>query len=735
MRVLLEMSTDLVQVVAAELKLKPSRVQAAVDLLADGATVPFIARYRKEATGSLDEVAIRQIRDRLLQLQELEQRKQVILSSLSRNGHLTDALQKSVLSAATMSALEDFYLPYRPKRKTRAVLARQRGLEPLAERIFEQSGIEPRAEAAAFVQSAGEVPDVETALAGARDILAERISEHARARARLRDLYARKAVLRSRVSAGKEKTGHKFRDYFDWQEPLADVPSHRMLAMRRGEAEEVLMLSIAPPEAEALRILDELFVHGTREDSHQVRMALKDAYKRLLSRSLETEFRLASRRAAEAEAIAVFAENLQQLLLAAPLGAKSVMGVDPGYRTGCKLACLDRQGKLVHHTTIYPHSAGAAAQEAGRTVERLCERFAVEAIAVGNGTAGRETETFIRSLPFKAQIPVVMVDESGASVYSASESAREEFPDLDVAVRGAISIGRRLMDPLAELVKIDPKSIGIGQYQHDVNPADLKKALDEVVISCVNRVGVDLNRASFQLLGYVSGVGPQLARNIVAYRDLKGPFRSRSELRRVPRLGEKAFEQAAGFLRIHDGTEPLDVSAVHPESYPVVEAMAADLGCSVRHLMADAKIRRRIDPSRYITERVGMPTLQDIMMELSKPGRDPRENFEPFAFSSRVRCIEDLEPGMQLPGIVTNVTAFGAFVDIGIHQDGLVHISELADRFVKRPGDVVKVRQIVQVTVLGIDLERRRVSLSMRQQPKPNGRQTHAGSDSAGQPR
>jgi len=707
--------------IAQELSLTPRQVQATADLLNEGATVPFIARYRKEATGSLDEVAITAVRDRLSQLMELDKRREAILKSLEERGQLTDELKEKILSAETMVVLEDIYLPYRPKRRTRATVAKEKGLEPLAQRLFAQEDMDPLSEAIAFVDPEKGVVSAEDALAGARDIIAEWVNEDQTARARMRDFYSSKAVFKSNVVPEKEADGSKYKDYFDWKEPVSTAPSHRILAMRRGENEGFLTLRVLPPEEGALDILDGLFVKGEGPASQQVKMSVHDSYKRLLSPSMETEIRQATKKQADEEAIRVFVENLRQLLLAPPLGQKNVLAIDPGFRTGCKVVCLDRQGKLLHTETIYPLQSEKAAADARSKILEMCERFRIEAIAVGNGTAGRETETFIRSLDLSKNIQVVMVNESGASVYSASEVAREEFPDQDVTVRGAASIGRRLMDPLAELVKIDPKSIGVGQYQHDVDQGALKSSLDDVVESCVNRVGVEVNTASKQLLTYVSGLGPQLAKGIVEHRNENGPFRSREELKKVPRLGPKAFEQAAGFLRIRDGENPLDRSAVHPESYPIVDTMATDLGCSVLDLMHDDKLRERIDLGKYVSEKVGLPTLNDILSELSKPGRDPREQYETFRFAEGVEKIEDVKPGMKLPGIVTNITAFGVFVDIGVHQDGLVHISELSNRFVKNPAEVVKVHQKVVVTVLGVDLERKRISLSMKSsQPQPS---------------
>jgi uncharacterized protein len=707
--------------IAQELSLAEKQVRATADLLNEGATVPFIARYRKEVTGSLDEVAITAVRDRLNQLMELDKRREAILKSLEERGQLTDELKEKILSAETMVVLEDIYLPYRPKRRTRATIAKERGLEPLAQLLFAQGDIDPLAEALAFVNPEKGVDSAEDALAGACDIIAEWVNEDQTARAKMRDFYSSKAVFKSKVIAEKEAEGIKYKDYFDWEEPVSTAPSHRILAMRRGENEGFLTLRVIPPEEEALQILDGLFVKGEGPASQQVRMAVHDSYKRLLSSSMETEIRLATKKRADEEAIRVFVENVRQLLLAPPLGQKNVLAIDPGFRTGCKVVCLDRQGKLLHTETIFPLQSEKAAAEAGSKVREMCERFGIEAIAVGNGTAGRETETFIRSLDLQKNIRVIMVNESGASVYSASEAAREEFPDHDVTVRGAVSIGRRLMDPLAELVKIDPKSIGVGQYQHDVDQGALKNSLDDVVVSSVNLVGVEVNTASKQLLTYVSGLGPQLAKGIVEHRNEHGPFQSREELKEVPRLGPKAFEQAAGFLRIRDGENPLDRSAVHPESYSIVDAMARDLGCSVLDLMREEKLRTRIDLERYISEKVGLPTLNDILSELTKPGRDPREQFETFRFAEGVEKIEDVKPGMKLPGIVTNITAFGVFVDIGVHQDGLVHISELSNRFVKNPAEVVKVHQKVMVTVLDVDLGRKRISLSMKgAQPQPD---------------
>jgi len=703
--------------ISAEFNIATKQINAVADLLAQGGTVPFIARYRKEATGSLDEVAITAIRDRLHQLEELDGRKAAVLKSLEANGHLTDELKEQVSAAPTLAVLEDIYLPFRPKRRTKATVAREKGLEPLAREILEQKGRDPVQLATAYVDPQKGVESVEAALEGARHIVAEIINEDPRARDRMRELYLRKGIIRSKVATDKETEGAKYRDYFDWNEPAATAPSHRILAMRRGEKEDLLNLAMAPPEADALALLEDLFANGDGPDAAQVRLALNDGYRRLLSRAMETELRLVTKQRADEQAIRIFASNLRQLLLSPPLSASRVMGIDPGFRTGCKIVCLDRQGKLLQHETVYPHLNERQDRQAAEKIAELCRRFSIEAVAIGNGTAGRETEAFVRKIDTLQAIPILLVNESGASIYSASEAARREFPDLDLTVRGSVSIARRLMDPLSELVKIDPKSIGVGQYQHDVDQSDLKKALDDVVVSCVNAVGVDVNRASVELLTYVSGLGPQLAANIVAVRNEKGPFTSRTELKNVPRLGPKAFEQSAGFLRIQRGANPLDASAVHPESYAVVDAMARDQDCSVSELMQDATRRKKIDITRYVNDMIGLPTLRDILAELDKPGRDPRKDFETVAFAGHVNQITDLRPGMILPGVVTNVTAFGAFVDIGVHQDGLVHISEMADAFVKDPTDVVSVQQRVSVTVLAVDLERNRIALSMKTAP------------------
>ncbi|MEB2307696.1 MAG: Tex family protein [Candidatus Brocadiaceae bacterium] len=714
------MSNGQIEKIAKELNLTTKQVLTTSTLLDDGATVPFIARYRKEATGSLDEIAITTIRDRIAQLRELDKRREAILKSLEERGQLSDELKGKIHMAETMTALEDIYLPYRPKRRTRATIAREKGLEPLAQRLFTQDDTDPFAAAEAFLDAERGVGSVEDALGGARDIIAEWVNEDQNAREKIRELFVAKGIFRTKVITGKEDEGVKYKDYFDWQEPVSTAPSHRILAMRRGEKEGFLSLRVFPPEEEALAILEALFVKGEGSASQQVKNAVQDCYKRLLSISMETEIRLETKKRADEEAIRVFAENLRQLLLASPLGQKNVLAIDPGFRTGCKVVCMDRQGKLLHTDTIYPHQAGESLSEAAAKIISLCNRFEVETIAIGNGTAGRETEAFIKTLGLDKKILVVMVNESGASVYSASDVAREEFPDQDVTVRGAVSIGRRLMDPLAELVKIDPKSIGVGQYQHDVDQGVLKRSLDDVVSSCVNLVGVEVNTASKQLLMYISGLGHQLAGNIVEYRNEHGPFRSREELKHVSKLGPRAFEQAAGFLRIRDAENPLDRSAVHPESYHIVDAMARDMECSVLDLIQNQNLRKRIDLTKYVKDSVGLPTLNDIMQELAKPGRDPRREFEMFSFTKGIEKIEDVTPGIKLPGVVTNITAFGAFVDIGVHQDGLVHISQLSDRFVKNPNEVVKVHQKVNVTVLDVDLKRKRISLSLKKQPEIN---------------
>jgi len=694
------------------------QVAATVSLLDDGATVPFIARYRKENTASLDEVAITSIRDRLSQIRELRARRTAILESLEKRGLLIDELRQAVLAAQTMAELEDIYLPYRPKRRTRATIAKEKGLEPLALHLWGQQEFDVKLAAAEYVDSntrtVNGVADVTEALSGARDIIAEWVSEDTVARREIRRLFWSQGTFSSSVVSGKREDAGKFRDYFDWKEPVLKVPSHRVLAMLRGEKESILSIRISPPTIQAVAVLQEIFITGDTEASHEVRQAVQDRYKPLLEASMETEVRKEVRLRAEDAAIAVFADNLRELLLAPALGQKNVLALDPGFRSGCKLVCLDRQARLLHNDTVYPHMGDRAEQEAGNKIVDLCRLYDVEAIAVGNGTAGRETESFLRTLELDTNINIVMVNESGASVYSASEVARSEFPDHDLTVRGAVSIGRRLMDPLAELVKIDPKAIGVGQYQHDVDQKALKERLDDVVGSCVNNVGVELNTASGELLSYVSGLGPKLANAIVDYRNENGPFATREALKKVPRLGPKAFEQAAGFLRIREGDNPLDASAVHPESYKVVRAIAKDLGQPLDQVVGNASIATQIAPNSYVTDKVGLPTLTDIIEELARPGRDPRQKYEAFSFAEGINKIEDLTVGMKLPGIITNVTAFGAFVDLGVHQDGLIHISQLANKYVSNPADEVKVQQQVWVTVLEVDLERKRIGLSMK---------------------
>jgi protein Tex len=705
--------------IAAELGLKPWQSESVESLLKEGSTVPFIARYRKEQTGSLDEVIITRVRDRLAQLAELDKRREAILKSLIERDILTDDLQTAVSTAETLAALEDIYLPYRPKRRTRAAIAREKGLEPLALAILDQGKLtDPEQAALAFVNMEKGVNSAGEALAGARDIIAEIINEHAGVRRSLRLLFASDGLLQSDAVKGKESAGAKYRDYFELREPVARMPGHRVLAMFRGEAEGYLKLCIRPLQEKALAILFQHFVKGQNPASDQVIMAMEDSYQRLLAPSLETDIRQEIKERADNEAIRVFAQNLHELLMASPLGNKTVLAIDPGYRTGCKVVCLDPQGKPLSNTTVYPSLSARQAEEAAITLSDLVKKYTIEAIAIGNGTGGRETEAFVRGLKLPDPIIIVMVNESGASIYSASEVAREEFLDYDITVRGAISIGRRLKDPLSELVKIDPKSIGVGQYQHDVDQDKLKQSLDDVVMSCVNKVGVEVNTASKQILTYVSGIGPVLGKNIIEYRNEKGPFKSRQELKKVPRLGPKAFEQAAGFLRIRDAENPLDSSAIHPENYALVSRMSRDLNCSVRELMRDAGLQQKIILENYISETIGMPTLSDIIQELNKPGRDPRNKFEAFSFTAGINSIDQLKPNMKLPGIVTNITNFGAFVDIGVHQDGLVHISKLSDRFVKRPSDVVKLQQKVEVTVLEIDAQRKRIVLSMQKDPE-----------------
>ena len=710
-----------IEQITRELSLQQKHVKAVAELLSEGATIPFISRYRKELTGSMDEVAIASVRDRLEQLREMDKRREAIISSIEKQGKLTPELMQSIVVASTLAELEDIYLPYKPKRKTRASVAKEKGLEPLAQKLFEQENFSPEDFAKSFIDAEKGVNDLQEALDGARDIMAEWISENPDARKKVRELFWREGVVESRVLKGKEADGVKYKDYFEWKEPISKTPSHRLLALRRGEKESILALDIFPPEDGVISTLERQFVKTENAAAEQVRLSIRDAYKRLMRPSLETEIRMESKMRADEEAIRVFAANLKELLLSAPLGQKNVLALDPGFRTGCKLVCLDRQGKLLHYEAIFPNEPQKQVAKSGAIVKALVEKFDIEAIAIGNGTASRETEAFVRGIGLSSKVIIAMVNESGASVYSASEVARDEFPDKDVTVRGAVSIGRRLMDPLAELVKIDPKSIGVGQYQHDVDQLKLKQGLDDVVMSCVNSVGVEINTASKELLQYVSGLSASLAKNIIEFRNQHGPFQNREALMQVPRLGEKVYEQAAGFLRIHESANPLDASAVHPESYPIVEKMAKDLGCSVRDLMSSAELRKQLDLARYITEKVGLPTLTDIVSELEKPGRDPRETFEVFSFTEGVNAIQDLKIGMKLPGIVTNVTNFGAFVDVGVHQDGLVHISHLSDKFVKDPKETVTVQQKVMVTVVEVDVPRKRIGLSMKSDPFAEG--------------
>lgn len=701
--------------IAQQLNLGVRQVEKTIELLEQGATVPFIARYRKEATGSLNEVQITAIRDLLIRLKELDKRRDAILTSIREQGKLTPELEKQIVAAATMTELEDLYLPYKPKRRTRATMAVERGLEPLANEIQQQYSCNWEQMAQKFVDEAKGVATVEDALAGARDIIAERVSENAQARTKVRNIFRRSAMLSSKVVKNKEEEGGKFESWFDWQENAMRAPSHRILALFRGEEEGVLRVHVQPEDdAPAYDALERQFVSGRYESSEQVRLAVRDGYKRLLMPSIETEYYNLLKEKADKEAIRVFAENLRQLLLASPLGQKRILAIDPGFRTGCKTVCLDAQGQLLHNETIYPFTSVREERAAIAKLEALVEAFHIEAIAIGNGTAGRETEEVVKRCHFNRKLVAVMVSENGASVYSASEVARREFPDYDVTVRGAVSIGRRLMDPLSELVKIDPKSIGVGQYQHDVNQTLLQESLNDVVVSCVNSVGVELNTASRELLSYVSGIGPALADKIVDYRNREGAFSSRAELKKVERLGERAFEQCAGFLRVRESANPLDRSAVHPERYALVERMAKDAGATVEQLMQSKELRAKIDIEKYVTADCGLPTLQDIMKELDKPGLDPRAKFEVFEFDKNVTRIEDLKEGMVLPGIVSNITAFGAFVDVGVHQDGLVHISQMADRRVSDPSEVVHLHQHVKVKVIEVDLRRHRISLSMK---------------------
>lgn len=698
--------------ISKSLQLQAFQVENTVQLLGEGATLPFIARYRKEMTGSLDEVQIANVKDELSRLQELDKRRESIIEAIDKQEKLTDELRARIEACTELNQLEDLYLPYKQKRKTRAVKAREKGLEPLAKIVMKQVERDVESRASQFLND--EVADESEALQGARDIIAEWVNENEVARNSVRSIFQRQAMIRSKVVKGKEEEGVKFKDYFQFEEPLKRCVSHRMLALRRGEGEGILRLEIAPNEEDILDRLDRIFVKGNTDSSEQVEIAIKDAYKRLLGSSIETEFANTSKEAADKEAIRVFSENLRQLLLAAPLGQKRVLAIDPGYRTGCKVVCLDAQGNLLHNETIYPHAPQNQGKLSAKKITHLVETYDIQAIAIGNGTASRETERFVTNLRYDRKVQVFVVSEAGASVYSASKVAREEFPQYDVTVRGAVSIGRRLMDPLAELVKIEPKSIGVGQYQHDVDQNQLKQSLDQVVESCVNKVGVNLNTASKHLLTYVSGLGPQLAQNIVDYRAENGAFSSRKEILKVKRMGAKAFEQCAGFLRIPNSDNPLDNSAVHPESYGIVKQMAKDLKSDIADLISDQNLRKQIDIKKYVSDEVGLPTLKDIMDELEKPGRDPRTAIKVFQFKEGIYKIEQLEVGMEMPGIVTNITNFGAFVDVGVKQDGLVHISQLANKFISNPADVVQLHQHVKVKVIEVDVARKRIQLSMK---------------------
>jgi uncharacterized protein len=700
-----------IEFVARKLGLHEWQVENTIRLFDEGATIPFISRYRKEMTGSLDEVKLLHIKEEYERLKELDKRRESIIKSIEEQEKMTQELRERIDGALILSELEDIYLPYKPKRRTRATIAREKGLEPLAEIIMKQLEQAPAFKAEEFINE--QVASADDALAGACDIIAEWISEDERARRQLRILFEREALIFSKVVKGKESAGIKFSDYYDWSEPLKKCPSHRMLAMRRGEEEGFLRLAVEPEDEKAIEILDKIFIKGRNASSELVSSSIKDSWKRLLSPSMETEFRAISKEKADTEAINVFADNLRQLLLASPLGEKNVLAIDPGFRSGCKIVCLSKQGNLVHNETIYPHPPQNETAMSVKKILTLVNSYKIEAIAIGNGTASRETEDFIRWIKFDRDLQVFVVSEAGASVYSASKIARDEFPDYDVTVRGAVSIGRRLMDPLAELVKIDPKSIGVGQYQHDVDQSRLQGSLDDLVMSCVNAVGVEVNTASSHLLTYVSGLGPQLAQNIIDFRTENGPFRSRGELMKVKRMGAKAFEQSAGFLRIRGAANPLDSSAVHPESYHIVEKMAKDLGATVADLITDEVKRKEIKPEKYITDKTGLPTLKDIIDELAKPGRDPRTRIKEFRFAD-IHTIDELKEGMIIPGIVTNVTKFGAFVDIGVKQDGLVHISNLSRTFVSDPSTVVKLHQHITVKVIGIDIERKRIQLSMK---------------------
>lgn len=720
--------TDLTARIAKELTIREQQVTATAKLLSDGATIPFISRYRKEATGLLDEIAITKIRDRLQQLAELERRRSAINKSLNERKLITPELQKKITTAETLTRLEDIFAPFRPKRRTRATIAKDRGLEPLAELILENK-INPETQATQYITISDDkdiaVPTTDHALAGARDIIAERYADHPEAKAEIREIISKTGTISSRVLTSKTKdpAAQKFKDYFQCSEPLKSIPSHRLLAMRRGEKEGFLFMRISADEDTAIATLNQRFLPQQPISQH-IQLAITDSYKRLLSLSLETEFRINTKKEADTEAIRVFAENLRQLLLASPLGQKRTLAIDPAFRTGCKTVILDAQGTLLFDCVLHLTLTTAQAKQAISQIQEMVKHYQIEAIAIGNGTASREAETALKLAKLPSSIPIVIVNESGASIYSASQVARDEFPDKDLTVRGAVSIGRRLMDPLSELVKLDPKSIGVGQYQHDVDQNLLKNSLDDTVISCVNAVGVELNTASKQLLSYVSGLNPTIAANLITYRNQNGPFKSRNELKKVPRLGEKAFEQAAGFLRIRGAKHPLDSSSVHPERYTLVEKIAQDNACSINDLLKNQSTRKKINLQQYTSPEVGLPTLKDIMDELSKPGRDPRKQFEHFNFAEGIDKPADLEKGMKLPGIVTNVTNFGAFIDIGVHQDGLIHISQIADHFIQDPAEILKVGQKIQVTVTEIDLQRNRIALSMKTNPETTQKHT-----------
>ncbi len=710
------MDQKIIQIIAQQVGIQAIQVLNTIQLLDEGGTVPFISRYRKERTGSLDEVQIEAIKDAKEKMEELLKRKETILKTIQEQELLTPELQKRIEACYDQTELEDIYLPYKPKRRTRAMIAREKGLEPLAVIIQKQNETNLEYKAQSFVNE--KVESIEEALAGARDIIAEWINENERARGIVRREFEHEAFITCKVIKGKEEEGAKYNDYFDWNEPLKKCPSHRLMAMRRGENEGFLRVSVTPNSEEPIQRLKRFFIKSNNACTGQMELAVADAYKRLLEPSIETEFANLSKEKSDEEAIRVFADNLRQLLLAAPLGQKRVLALDPGFRTGCKLVCLDAQGNLLHNETIYPHKPQEEVKQSARKISSLVNSYQIEAIAIGNGTASRETEAFVKKLHYDRDLQVFVVSEDGASIYSASKIARDEFPQYDVTVRGAVSIGRRLLDPLAELVKIDPKSIGVGQYQHDVDQKKLKNSLDKVVESSVNLVGVNVNTASQHLLTYISGLGPQLAQNIVDYRKENGPFNSRNEIQKVPRMGAKAFEQSAGFLRIPDANNPLDNSAVHPESYFVVQKIAKDLKCSIQELISNEELQKQIVWSSYVTDKIGLPTLEDIKKELAKPGRDPRSAIKVFEFAPNIYKVEDLQVGMVLPGIVTNITKFGAFVDVGVKQDGLVHVSQMADRFISDPSEIVKLHQHVHVKVIELDLQRKRIQLSLKQVPQ-----------------